>query len=934
MPKPKLVAFDFESAGIQAFPDYPPRPTMLGIYEKGKKPYYMSWGHSSGNNSTEEKAKAVLKKYWDDPAVELVAQNIAFDMAIAVKHWGFGLHRQGVNHDTMVQAFLLEPHAATFSLKPTAAKYLDLPPDEQDAVHDWLVANGVVTARQKDWGAHISECPAEIVGPYCIGDVERTMQLFELFTARLKTAGMDVAYARELKLIPIMLENTLAGVKVDVKRLKADVELYSASLEAAELMLFKELKSPHFNVDSDEELADAIDKAYPGLKWAMTKTGKRSTSKANMAATLEGITGKLGALLQYRASIATCLNTFMKPWLQQALAGDGRMRCQWNTTRSDTAGARTGRLSSTPSLMNIPTLTSAKFAQAIELHEKWLAKLGLAPLPNVRCYLLADAGDVLVSFDFASQELRTLAHYEDGILLQAYRDDPAQDLHQFAADLISEQIGKPFGRKQAKTCIAKGQLVLTQLGLVPIEEITGLHLVWDGVEWVKHTGVINKGTKQVIEYSGLCATPDHEVWTNEHGKIKFGDAAGRGTSLVKTGNFGQAVRYVEGNKLTSLAQSRKAWRQGSHILGSGVSVVWATGMEVVRQSWGRVLDAVSQLQYNQVQASAGPWGSVPRYSAALSDSTLSGIQMVWGTRDSMQVSVSRGVREVYRAGVSSRELQRPAYRPQRQRRALRAWEFAFGNQRGEFSQQNIQPTCKVQGTASQPDTSVALTENRLPKDGTWACTNDKEACRRDAVAGRSEGSAKSRWTEVYDISNAGPRNRFTVSGCLVSNCAFAILYGSGQATLAAQLGSSLDEAKEIKGAYLNALPGVASLIASLKQRAKLDQPIRTWGGRVYFVEPPKMVDGRLRTFDYKLLNYLCQGSAADLTKEALVRYHEVKQWGKITVTVHDQVVISVPKKHWKTEAEILRKCMEGLELDAKLLVDGSFGPNLHDLEDF
>lgn len=609
-----LVAFDFESEGIQSFPDYPPKPTMLGIYAEGEEPYYLSWGHPTGNNCAEDGAREILKGYWNDPSVELIAQNIAFDMAIAVKHWGFDLYRKGTNHDTMVQCFLLDPHAKTFSLKPTAEKHLGLPPEEQDAVYEWLYRNGVVRANQKDWGAHISKAPAEIVGPYCIGDVVRTMQLFKLFKQRVEDCRMADAYARELLLIPIMLESTLAGINVDVPRLQADVALYTKALADVETLLFKELGASDFNVNSDEELANAIDKAYPGLVWAMTKTGKRSTSKANIAVTLEGITGKLGAILQYRASIATCLNTFMQPWLIQATAGDDRMRCQWNTTRSDKVGARTGRLSSTPSLMNIPTLTSAKFQQAIFLRKKWLPEF--PELPNVRCYLVADKGDVVVSFDFASQELRTLAHYEDDILLQAYKDDPTQDLHQYAADLIVSKIGRPFTRKHAKTC------------------------------------------------------------------------------------------------------------------------------------------------------------------------------------------------------------------------------------------------------------------------------------------------------------------------------SFAILYGSGLATLAQQLGASLNEAKEIKEAYLGVLPGVAQLIKDLKSRAKEDLPIRTWGGRLYYVEPPKMMEGRMRTFDYKLLNYLCQGSAADLTKEALVRYQQAKKHGKIMVTVHDQIVISVPKKHWKAEAKILRDCMEGLELDAKLLVDGSVGPDFHNLEDF
>lgn len=610
----KLVAFDFESEGIQSFPDYPPRPTMLGIYEDGKKPRYMSWGHPGKNNSTEEKACAVLTKLWNDPKVELIAQNLTFDMAIAHVHWKLPLFREAKCHDTMVQAFLLDPHAKTYSLKPNAERYLGLPPDEQDAVRDWLVANKVVRANQKDWGAYISHAPAEIVGPYCVGDVERTMQLFKFFQPKIEELGMTEAYTRELELAPIMLESTLAGVAVDVKTLQRDVSIYDAALKDIEQLLFKELGAEPFNIDSDEELADAIDAAIPGLSWALTATGKRSTSKANMEATLEGVTGKLGAILQYRASVNTCLNTFMRPWLIQAKAGDGRMRCQWNTTRSDTAGARTGRLSSTPSLMNIPTLTSAKFAHAIKLHLEWLPEF--PSLPNVRSYLTADRGDCLVSFDFASQELRTLAHYEDGVLLQAYKDDPTQDLHQYAADLITEQLGMPFSRKQAKTC------------------------------------------------------------------------------------------------------------------------------------------------------------------------------------------------------------------------------------------------------------------------------------------------------------------------------AFAILYGSGLGTLAKQLESTVDEAGAVKKAYLKVLPGVAELIKGLKQRAKNDEPIITWGGRVYYVEPPKVVDGRLRTFDYKLLNYLCQGSAADLTKAAIIAYHRSAEHGRIIITVHDQIVITVPKKHWKSEAAVLRRCMESLPLDAKLLADGSVGPNLHNLEDF
>jgi DNA polymerase len=64
-----------------------------------------------------------------------------------------------------------------------------------------------------------------------------------------------------------------------------------------------------------------------------------------------------------------------------------------------------------------------------------------------------------------------------------------------------------------KLCIAQGTLVLTDAGWLPIEWVTSLHKLWDGVEWVANTGLANNGVKGVIQVSGVWMTPDHEVLT-------------------------------------------------------------------------------------------------------------------------------------------------------------------------------------------------------------------------------------------------------------------------------------------------------------------------------------------------------------------------------------------------------------------------------------
>ena len=89
------------------------------------------------------------------------------------------------------------------------------------------------------------------------------------------------------------------------------------------------------------------------------------------------------------------------------------------------------------------------------------------------------------------------------------------------------------GKIATLACIAEGELVLTDKGLVPIEKLTKAHKLWDGENWVSHDGVIYKGIGEVIEYDGLRATKDHIVWIEGQEKpIQFGEAAASGAHLL------------------------------------------------------------------------------------------------------------------------------------------------------------------------------------------------------------------------------------------------------------------------------------------------------------------------------------------------------------------------------------------------------------------
>jgi hypothetical protein len=74
----------------------------------------------------------------------------------------------------------------------------------------------------------------------------------------------------------------------------------------------------------------------------------------------------------------------------------------------------------------------------------------------------------------------------------------------------------PDERQNFKTvtlgCLGPDTRVLTSSGPKPIVEVTTDDLLWDGVEWVRHEGLIAQGVKDVIRIlDDLWLTPDHLV---------------------------------------------------------------------------------------------------------------------------------------------------------------------------------------------------------------------------------------------------------------------------------------------------------------------------------------------------------------------------------------------------------------------------------------
>ena len=166
-----------------------------------------------------------------------------------------------------------------------------------------------------------------------------------------------------------------------------------------------------------------------------------------------------------------------------------------------------------------------------------------------------------------------------------------------------------------------------------------------------------------------------------------------------------------------------------------------------------------------------------------------------------------------------------------------------------------------------------------------------------------------------------------------------LFYGMGKNKLQAELGVSKEDAEDLFRTYHDKVPFVKMLMESVMRRAQDKGRVRTLLGRrcrFNLWEPNQFGihkalnhedalaehgPGIKRAFTYKALNKLIQGSAADMTKKAMV---DLYKEGIIPhIQVHDELDISVDNN-----ADKIKEIMESaVQLEVPNKVDYESGPN-------
>jgi DNA polymerase I-like protein with 3'-5' exonuclease and polymerase domains len=457
--KRNLVTIDFETEAIQARPVYPPEPVGVAIHVATAPPRYLAWGHPSGNNCERGEALEMLHQVHADDGAEVLYHNAAFDLSVSVERLGLPMLPWHRVHDTMFLLFLHDPHATSLGLKPSAERILNWPPEEQDAVHDWIWCNRKVLLERypgyndgkltkSTLGAWIAKAPGGLVGRYAIGDVQRTAALFEHLHPLIVAQGMEAAYDRERRLLPILMENERIGLRVDLEALERDVPRYEYALWEVEGLMREYLRAPGLNFDADQDVAAVFQErgaVHPDAWKQTAKSGELSVSKDNLPPEAF-VDPLLASAFGYRNRLVTCLKMFMQPWLVKAGANGGYINPRWNQVRGSRGGTRSGRPSmEDPNLLNV----SKSFEDRSDgyVHPE---PLGLPRLPLVRRYVLPNEGHVFLHRDFKQQEVRIFAHFESGELLDAYRADPLLNPHKWLAAEIERITGRVLEHTRVK----------------------------------------------------------------------------------------------------------------------------------------------------------------------------------------------------------------------------------------------------------------------------------------------------------------------------------------------------------------------------------------------------------------------------------------------------------------------------------------------------
>lgn len=355
-----------------------------------------------------------MKQYKGD----IVCHNLSFDYRMSAAS-GFNPLPLEQCYDTVLQACLVNEHEHSYSLDNLARKYTN-DFKKGDQLYKDLAAIFGGRATKNVQMKNISKAPSHIIAPYAKGDTRSTLSLHQYQKYQIEKQDLRAILAFERKVTPIIIKSEMHGVRVDIGAAEEAVGVLTMEINILQQQLNAVAGFP-CNPQPSGDITKLFKPEWrQGRWWAIDGTPLELTDSGNAslgADALRLMKHPAAALILDLRSLIKTRDTFLVGHILES-AQNGRVYPTINQNKGEDGGTGTGRLSyMTPALQQIP-----------DRNKKVAEKVKRAFLP--------DEGHSWVDCDKASFEVRIFGHLigTDDIV-QAYRNNPETDFHQYVADL-------------------------------------------------------------------------------------------------------------------------------------------------------------------------------------------------------------------------------------------------------------------------------------------------------------------------------------------------------------------------------------------------------------------------------------------------------------------------------------------------------------------
>lgn len=336
-----------------------------------------------------------LRRLLEDETVRKTAQNAKHDV-LALRRAGITL--RGLDFDTMIASYVLDPGRRSHGLDVLAVEFLD----HTMTSYDDLCGKGKAEIP-------FDACPIEAARDYACEDADMAFRLRAIFEPQLETHGLtSLLHEIELPLLWVLAEMEWNGVSIDLAWFASLKERFKRERERVEKEIYAEAGG-EFNINSNNQLRTIL---FEKLQLPIRK--RTSTGPSTDASVLQELADaghSLPQLLMEYRELSKLESTYLDTLPSLIHPTDKRLHTSFNQTV-----ASTGRLSSSdPNLQNIPIRR----------------ELGR----DIRRGFIPRKGWKFLAADYSQIELRLLAHLSND---QAFVDafNSGGDIHRQTASII------------------------------------------------------------------------------------------------------------------------------------------------------------------------------------------------------------------------------------------------------------------------------------------------------------------------------------------------------------------------------------------------------------------------------------------------------------------------------------------------------------------